>query len=210
MKLDPEWKKFFFAFLTIAGFCAMTTSVVGYILCGVFIFIALFSIYFFRDPERKVPNDESSILSPADGVVVTVAEFDDDRLGQCIRIGIFMSLFDVHVNRSPFAGMVESLDYREGSFKHAAGEEAFENNERMIIDIDGGGVKVRVMQIAGMIARRVVCRLEVGQELYRGEKIGIIRFGSRLEVFVPANKAIATVKTGERVFCGETPIAKLR
>jgi phosphatidylserine decarboxylase len=106
--------------------------------------------------------------------------------------------------------MVESLDYREGSFEHAASDKAFENNERMIIDIDGGGVKVRVMQIAGMIARRVVCRLEVGQELYRGEKIGIIRFGSRLEVFVPANKAIATVKTGERVICGETPIAKLR
>ena len=208
MGFDSEWKRFFFAFLTIALFCAMTKNIVGYIFGGIFVVMALFSLYFFRDPKREPPADESLVLSPADGIVVAVRDFEDEELGECLRVGIFMSLLDVHVNRSPIAGTVEKLDYREGSFKHAGSEEAFAGNERMIIDIDAGGTRVRVMQIAGMIARRVVCRLEVGQHLARGEKIGIIRFGSRLEIIMPKGRFEAVVTEGERVVCGESPIAR--
>ncbi len=208
MRIDPEGKKIVFVFLIIALFCAMTKGTVGYIFAGVFVFLALFSLYFFRDPKRQAPEDEGTIVSPADGVVATVGEATLEKHGTCHRIGIFMNIFDVHVNRSPIAATVEALDYREGSFKHAGTEEAFENNEQMIIDLAGDDLSMRVVQIAGMVARRVVCRLEVGQRLSRAERIGLIRFGSRLEVFIPKDKAFINVTKGDRVVCGESVIAR--
>ncbi|MCK5832914.1 phosphatidylserine decarboxylase family protein [bacterium] len=208
MKLDPEGKKYIYVFLVIAVFCAMTQSIVGYVFCGVSVFLSIFSIYFFRDPDRKPPDDINAILSPADGLVATASEYQHPTLGKCNRIGIFMNIFDVHVNRSPIDAKVTGLEYKEGTFKHAGTEGAFENNEQMIIDLEGDGINIQVIQIAGMVARRVICRLEKGQGVKRAERIGLIRFGSRLEVFLPFDKTIISVKKGDRVVCGESSIAR--
>jgi len=208
MKFDPEAKRFLYVFLILALFSAMTTSTVGYILCGFFFFMAIFSLYFFRDPERKIPDDPRAIVAPADGIIVTLSTAEMPDLGRCHRIGIFMNIHDVHVNRSPIEATVKALDYREGDFKHAGTEQAFESNERMIIDLESDDLSIRVVQIAGMVARRIVCRLKADQKLSRGERIGVIRFGSRVEVFIPEDKAEISSKKGDRVVCGESVIAK--
>ena len=195
-------------FLILAVFGFLSGLIVGYVLTGVFLFLAIFSLYFLRDPERHFLGDESFIISPADGIVVFAGEYDDLEHGKFNRIGIFMNIFDVHVNRAPCGGEVSELDYIEGGYGHAGTGEAFAKNERMKIFLDTPRGPVQVHQIAGMVARRVICRLEVGQKLERGEKIGVIRFGSRLEVLLPANETEIIIEKGEKVRCGVTPLAK--
>lgn len=207
-KFDPETKRFFGVFLVLALFAALPGMLIGYILSGMFFILALFSLYFFRDPKRKPHGDESVIVSPADGKVVFIGEHDDPAFGRFKRIGIFMNIFNVHVNRTPCSGVVELLEYVEGGYFHAANEKAFATNERQKIFMCTDYGVVQIHQIAGMIARRVVCRVKEGQKLERGERIGIIRFGSRVELLLPYDTAEITTEIGERVRCGASPVAK--
>ncbi len=208
MRLDPEGKKFIYVFLILALFCVLTRSLVGFVIAGVFVLLALFSLFFFRDPEREPPDDEMILVSPADGRVVFAGEYNDPAFGPSLRIGVFMSLADVHINRAPFGGVVELVEHADGGFKHAASQKAFGQNERQSVFISTEKGAIVVHQIAGMVARRIVCRVKEGQKLERGEKIGMIRFGSRVEVIMPQLECILLVKEGDKVKCGKSAIAK--
>jgi len=178
---------------------------------------ALWVVAFFRDPDRNAPPGDSLILSPADGRLLPIAEaVPPPELGlgdqPLTRFAIFMSVFNVHVNRAPCGGTVTGLAYRPGKFFNASFDKASVLNERMSIRIrldDAGGAELGVIQIAGLVARRIVCDLHQGQKVCRGERFGIIRFGSRLEVFLPAGARVL-VKDGQKVRAGETVLADLR
>jgi phosphatidylserine decarboxylase len=174
-----------------------------------FIGITFFVSYFFRDPERAVPADEKIIVSAADGLVVSVDEMDepDFHLGKMRRVAVFLSVFDVHVNRSPVAGRVRQTTYKEGDFLDVRHPDSSTRNEcrSWLIDTSHGAVAVR--QIAGLIARRIVAWSKEGDEVARGFRFGMIRFGSRTEVFLPLDCTVL-VKPGDRVAGAATPIAR--
>ena len=171
------------------------------------ILFALFFLWFFRDPYRKIPNLPGQIVSPGDGIV-TEAEWIETTIGSRLRLSIFLSVFDVHVNRSPVAGTVESVEYRPGKFMNAMRPQSNIENEQTLIVIDAGGYQVAVKQIAGMLARRIVCNLNEGDRVERGQRIGLIKFGSRVDVLIPA-EAQLRVKLGSRVKGGSTVLAVL-
>jgi phosphatidylserine decarboxylase len=162
---------------------------------------ALFVAFFFRDPERKVPTGAGVIVSPADGRVVRV---DHDTEG--ILVSIFLSLFNVHVNRSPVGGQVRSVEYRKGAFHAAFKPVASVENERNTLVIECTDFEVSCSQIAGVLARRIVCWKAAGDRVARGERIGLIRFGSRVDVRVPS-LARVTVRVGDRVRGGSSTLA---
>jgi phosphatidylserine decarboxylase len=175
---------------------------------GFFSAAALFVLWFFRNPERKIPEDVKSVLSPADGRVLKIEEVDrNDMLnGRYKKISIFMSVFNVHVNRMPCSGRVKDIRYRKGKFFSANLDKASELNESNAVLVETDDKKeILTIQIAGLIARRIVCWIEKGMEAIQGERFGLIRFGSRLEVFLPL-EAEVLVKRGERVKAGETRI----
>jgi phosphatidylserine decarboxylase len=178
------------------------------LLC-LFIPLSLFVTYFFRDPERAVPDDPGLIVSAADGVVVTVDEMEepDFHLGPMIRIAVFLSVFDVHVNRAPAPARVKSTIYRAGKFLDARHVDASARNEcrSWWLETEHGPLAVR--QIAGLIARRIVAWAKEGESLARGQRLGMIRFGSRTEVFVPPGSTIL-VQPGDRVKGASTPLAR--
>ena len=165
--------------------------------------LGLFSLWFFRDPERAPPEGPGLVLSPADGRVVAVL---DDPSGP--GLAIFLSVFDVHVNRSPIAGQVESVEYRPGRFLAAFDPRAGEINERNEIVLSGQEGSVRVRQIAGAIARRIVCRVRAGDRLSAGQRFGMIRFGSRTDLRLPAGSTVL-VGRGERVRGGVTVVGRM-
>jgi phosphatidylserine decarboxylase len=171
--------------------------------------LTAFVFYFFRDPEREVPADPAIIVSAADGLVVSVEEMDepDFQLGRRLRIAVFLSVFDVHVNRSPVQGRVKKTTYKPGAFLDVRHIDASTRNEALswLIETDRGPVAVR--QIAGLVARRIVAWSHEGSALERGDRFGMIRFGSRTEVFVPINCTVL-VKPGDRVEGAATPIAR--
>lgn len=171
----------------------------------------LFTAYFFRDPERELPEMEGAFLSPADGKVVEIAEvYEGDFIrNQALRISIFLSLFDVHINRAPVSGEVTFLNYKKGRFVAAMKAEASEVNESNSIGIIQGELKILVKQIAGVIARRIVCPLKLKDKVTAGERIGLIRFGSRTEIYLPPGSKI-WVKKGSRVKGGETILGVLK
>ncbi len=173
--------------------------------------LALFVAYFFRDPERPIPKDPLAILSPADGRVVLIQkpQREVDPGGGSIQISIFLSLFNVHVNRSPLGGRVLSTDYRPGRFLAAFKSEASDLNEQNAIQIDNGNLKVTVRQIAGFLARRIVCWAEPGDEVAPGERLGLIRFGSRVDLILPAGVRLE-VAEGDRVKAGKDIVAWVR
>ncbi len=156
--------------------------------------IAAFVCYFFRNPRRCVPAEPNLIISPADGRVIKIAPGD----GEGTTISIFLNIFDVHVNRSPVTGYVQSLEYKRGRFKAAFDNDASRVNEQNVITIAGEDIRVVVRQIAGVIARRVVCWKKPGDRVRRGELLGLIRFGSRVDVILPKEVRVP-VKVGERV-----------
>jgi phosphatidylserine decarboxylase len=166
-------------------------------------------LYFFRDPERVVPVDESIIVSAADGLVVSVEEYDepDFHLGPMLRIAVFLSVFDVHVNRSPVAGTVNATIYKAGRFLDVRHPDSSTRNEcrSWWLETEHGPVAVR--QIAGLVARRIVAWADEGSVLERGQRFGMIRFGSRTEVFLPIG-CVPLVKPGDRVEGAATPIAR--
>jgi len=170
----------------------------------------LLATYFFRDPERKAPRIEGAIVSPADGRVTAVEEVEHEGFpgGRARRISIFLSLFNVHVNRSPVAARVEDVEYRPGRFHNAITEASARENERNRIRLRNGSFGIVVDQIAGIIARRVVCSCRPGEDVACGQRIGLIRFGSRVDAFLPL-EADVRVKKGMKVRGGETVLAIL-
>ncbi|MEW5766168.1 MAG: phosphatidylserine decarboxylase family protein [bacterium] len=173
--------------------------------------VLLFTAYFFRDPERELPKIEGGFLSPADGKVVEIAEvYEGDFIrDQALRISIFLSLFDVHINRAPVSGEVTFLHYKKGRFVAAMKAAASEVNEANSIGIVQGDLKVLVKQIAGVIARRIVCPLQLKDKITAGQRIGLIRFGSRTEIYLPPETEI-WVKEGSKVKGGETILGVLK
>ena len=171
--------------------------------------VALACLGFFRDPERTSPTAPGLVLAPADGRVMRIDEVDDPWVGPAARASIFLSPLDVHVNRSPVTGLVESVRFEAGRFMAAYRDEASELNERCTLALQGDAARVGVKQIAGVLARRIVCRVRAGDKLMAGERFGLIRFGSRTDLVVPRSTEIR-VKVGDRVRGGETVMGVLR
>ena len=170
----------------------------------------LFVLYFFRDPVRKVPAGDGLVLSPADGRIIDISTVVDDRfpLGSARRISIFLSIFNVHVNRAPVAGVVKAVTYQRGRFRAAFHGKASDENERNRIDVDADSGPVSVTQIAGAIARRIVCDVSSGDSLKAGERIGLIRFGSRVDLVVPLSWDVQVAR-GDRVQASRTVLARV-
>ena len=167
-------------------------------------------LYFFRDPVRNAPADPLAIISAADGKIVGIDELAEPYyLNKTVRrVSIFLSIFDVHINRSPVAGKVDYIEYHEGKFHNALEGKSSILNEHNLIGMENHHSKVCVKQIAGMIARRIVCYCSKGDEIKAGEKIGLIKFGSRVEIFMPLETEIL-VQIGQKVKGGETIIGRL-
>jgi phosphatidylserine decarboxylase len=172
----------------------------------------LWCLYFFRDPWRVTPTREGLVVAPADGLVVSLGPAaPPEELGMgdamMMRIGIFLNVLDVHINRVPMTGRVVKLAYHAGKFFNASLDKASEENERMAIRLTSGeGDEIAVVQIAGLVARRIVCTLGEGQEVVAGQRFGLIRFGSRTDVYLPLSWAALAIP-GQRVLGGETVIA---
>jgi len=169
-----------------------------------FYILAAFCLYFFRDPERAVPPGPVAV-APADGKIVAVIP---DAAG-ANRISIFLNIFDVHVNRTPIAGKITCVKYKTGQFLVASKEDASHSNEQNIITVEGGGTRIVFKQIAGLIARRIICYKKAGDMVDAGERVGLIKFGSRVDVFLGPEWEIA-VAPGERVSAGSSVIARRR
>jgi phosphatidylserine decarboxylase len=172
--------------------------------------IALWVAYFFRDPERTGARGDKLAISPADGKVVLITEVDEPAFikGRALRISIFMNVFNVHVNRYPVSGTVRYVHYNPGKFLNAAVEKASLENEQSSVGIDAGENRILVRQIAGLIARRIVTYSKEGATVSQGERMGIIRFGSRVDVFLPPSSQVK-VKVGDITFAGVTVVAEL-
>jgi phosphatidylserine decarboxylase len=171
----------------------------GYFFLG----LSLFVVFFFRDPERVISSDRAAIVSPADGRIVRISAGEDGMT----RVSIFLSLFDVHINRSPIEGRVETVRYRPGKFKVALDERASVENEQNILVIGNGSHQIKFSQIAGILARRIVCWKKEGDRVEKGERIGLIKFGSRVDIFLPRDVALA-VNLGDKVKGGSTIIGR--
>ena len=174
-----------------------------YWLGGFFLALAIFTLFFFRDPERVAPSGTNLVLSPADGKVVGAgAAPDANPLGPgAIQISIFLSIFDVHVNRAPIAGRIAKVEYNQGDFLPAFDDKASLRNEQNAVTIEEGSKRLVFKQIAGLIARRIVFRKQVGDTVAAGERVGLIKFGSRVDVFLPPG-SVLLVKKGDRVSAG--------
>jgi phosphatidylserine decarboxylase len=172
--------------------------------------VALWVAYFFRDPERTGARGDRVVVCPADGKVVQITQVDEPAFlhGQAVRVSIFMNVFDVHVNRYPVSGRVAYMHYNPGKFLNAAAEKSSLENEQSTTGIETDSRKVMVRQIAGLIARRIVTYPQLGDSVQQGDRLGIIRFGSRVDVFLPVGTTV-DVKLGERVVAGTTVLAEL-
>ena len=172
--------------------------------------VAIWVAYFFRDPERTGERGEHLVIAPADGKVVQITEVDEPAFlkEKAIRISIFMNVFNVHVNRYPVSGVVRYLQYNPGKFLNAAHDKASLENEQSSVGIESGSNRVLVRQIAGLIARRIVTYGTDGMRVQQGDRMGIIRFGSRVDVFLPVT-AKPRVRVGETTFAGVTVVAEL-
>lgn len=194
-------------FIIIAVIIAMTINLYWSIVPAV---LAVYTMFFFRNPYRKVPLDESLILSPADGKVMGITKIYDDEFlfAEAQKVTIFLSIFDVHVNRSPIAGEIKFQQYTCGRFRPAYKEAAACENERHAIGIENNMIRVLVIQIAGILARRIVSWATLGNVLEQGQRYGMIKFGSCTEIIMPNNVEIV-VKKGDRVKGGETIIGRV-
>ena len=191
------------AFGVVAVLLWLSTHVLWLVLIPVL--FAGFFLWFFRDPTREIPSLPGQIVSPADGLV-TEAEWIELPSGSRLRLSIFLNVFDVHVNRSPVSGTVKLYEFRKGRFLNAMKAESVVENEQTLIVIDAGTYEVGFKQIAGLLARRIVCTLKAGDRVERGQRVGLIKFGSRCDVLLPS-EADLKVKTGMRVIGGKTVLA---
>jgi phosphatidylserine decarboxylase len=174
-----------------------------------FVLASLASAGFFRDPDRRVPDVAGAVLAPADGRVVRIDRVADPFVGDAVRLSIFLSPFDVHVNRAPIAGLVVAKEHVRGRYLAAFRPEASRLNERCVLQLAGEGARATVTQIAGVLARRIVCRVAPGDRLAAGQRFGLIRFGSRTDVAVPSTVEVRVLE-GDRVRGGETVLGVLR
>jgi phosphatidylserine decarboxylase len=217
-----EWGTALIVLLLVLAGCWYLAFEKGYMRTGIVIaavaaFLFLIIAAFFRSPCRRVPANPCLITSPADGTVCDIVEVDDFKLppfdGPAIRIGIFLSVFDVHVNRAPIAFVVENVSYREGEYLDARDEGASQRNEAMTISgtavFDEDKLPVAVRQISGAIARRIVCPVQPGRKLKKGEIYGMIKFGSRTELYLPVGRVELSVKVGDKVKGGTSVVATL-
>jgi phosphatidylserine decarboxylase len=196
-------------FIVLPGVMAVALALIGRRGLAVpFAAASLASLGFFRDPERAVPALTNGVLSPADGTVTAVDEAVDPFVGAAVRVAIFLSPLDVHVNRAPIGGVVVDTTYTRGRFVAAYNPDAAELNERCTIRIQGAAARVTVVQIAGVLARRIVCRVAAGQKLEAGERIGLIRFGSRTDCYMPWGTTVH-VAVGDKVVGGVTALGTL-
>jgi phosphatidylserine decarboxylase len=195
-----------------AGSIAFLLSIVLHwvIPAGIALAVTLFVVFFFRNPGRIVPQNELAVIAPADGMIIFLGPVQEDRLGgEVLKISIFMSVFNVHINRVPVTGTVVDQFYTKGKFLDVRDERAtFENEQQGLVIQTDYGVKMMVVQVAGLIARRIVCYATVGTKLVRGQRYGLIRFGSRLDVYLP-KETLVQVKMGERTVAGETILGTL-
>ena len=211
-KIFPKIHTEGYKFIVIAVFITIIFLLINNFLGLIGILLTVWVYYFFRDPERTIIGDDSYLVSPADGEVIKVEEVDGPKeLGlenkKFKKISIFMNVFDCHVNRTPCSGIVEDILYKPGKFLNASLDKASEDNERNYYKIkDPHGNEIVIVQIAGLIARRIVCETNKNQDLKQGERIGMIRFGSRADVYYENYKPL--VKIGQRSISGETLLAK--
>ena len=210
IKIRPEGHLFIVIFMVIAIILSTVAQWLGFI--GVI--LVGWCIYFFRDPDRVTPLENGLIISPADGVIQMVGDAvlpPELDMGDAPmrRVSIFMNVFDCHVNRVPIDGEIVKTSYRPGKFLNASLDKASEDNERRSLVIKTEkGIELTVVQIAGLIARRIICWADEGQSLRTGERYGMIRFGSRVDVYLPKGTRLLAIP-GQRAVAGETPIAQL-
>jgi phosphatidylserine decarboxylase len=196
-------------FIAIPGALALALALLGRRRLALpFAAAAAVSAGFFRDPERAIPVVANGVLSPADGRVISIEDAVDPFVGASVRVAIFLSPLDVHVNRTPIAGVITDAIYTPGAFKPAYDKDA-DVNERCAVRIQGEHARVTVVQIAGVVARRIVCRVGPGDKLAAGERFGMIRFGSRTDCYMPRSTEV-TVRAGEQVRGGQTVIGVLK
>ena len=193
--------------LSIGGVLVALRTPLGVTIGAVLVFLALFVFYFFRNPDRKIPMEPGVVVSPADGRVVVVKDEENaGRPGK--RISIFLAVWNVHVNRSPAAGTISKLEYRPGKFLAAWAEKASLENEQNVFTLSSEYGEIVFKQIAGWVARRVVSWKKSGDTVGRGELVGLVRFGSRVDLWLPAGAEVA-VKVGENVKGGSSVIARM-
>ena len=211
-KIFPKIHTEGYKFLVIAGFVTLILLSLSSFLGTIGLLLTVWVYYFFRDPDRVIIGDDNYLVSPADGEVIKVEEVDGPKeVGlenkKFKKISIFMNVFDCHVNRTPCSGIVEEILYKPGKFLNASFDKASEDNERNYYKLkDTNGNNIIVVQIAGLIARRIVCETNNGQELNQGDRIGMIRFGSRADIYFENYEPL--VKIGQRTISGETLLAK--
>jgi phosphatidylserine decarboxylase len=211
-KIFPKLHSEGYKFIVIAVILTIVLYNFGDFLGQVGLVLSIWVYYFFRDPERVIIEDDNYLVSPADGEVIKVEEVDGPKeLGlehkRFNKISIFMNIFDCHVNRTPCAGQVEEILYKPGKFFNASLDKASEDNERNYYKIkDTHGNEIIVVQIAGLIARRIICETNKNQDLRQGDRIGMIRFGSRADVYYENYEPL--VRVGQRAISGETLLAK--
>src|SRR5579864_2456106 len=177
------------------------------VLASLPVLLACFFAWFFRDPERTIPSGAGLVVSPADGKVTDVSSTQLNGVA-CTRISIFLNVFDVHVNRSPISGVIKSAVYKKGQFGNAMSSASADDNEQNVVTMEGDGMTVVFKQIAGLLARRIVFNHKPGEKLARGQRVGMIKFGSRTDVIFPQPAEIS-VKLGDRVKGGESILAKV-
>lgn len=207
-----------FPFIAIAAILALAALILAtrrggwpaWVLTVVMVIVAVWVAYFFRDPERTGERGDRVVTSPADGKVVLITEVDEPAFihGRALRVSIFMNVFNVHVNRYPISGTVKYVQYNPGKFLNAAVEKSSLENEQRSVGIESGPYRILVRQIAGLIARRIVTYSREGERVEQGERMGLIRFGSRVDVFLPTD-ATVRVKIGDLTTAGTTAVAEL-
>ena len=202
-----------FPFILFCGFSTLICSVLGLQIAGIAgLLITAFVTWFFRDPSRIQPEDSDAVVCPADGKVIIIDEIFDDRFlqQQVIKISIFMNVFNVHVNRIPFAGSVQQVKLKAGKFYSAdKGKAALHNEYCSMVIATSSGQQYGVVQVAGLIARRIICWAEKGDQVKVGQRYGLIRFGSRVDLYLPLDCPIE-VKPGQKVRAGETILARMK
>ncbi|MGA7279978.1 MAG: phosphatidylserine decarboxylase family protein [Desulfocapsaceae bacterium] len=201
-----------YPFIAFSAFLSLICAILGLSLVTLcLVLISTFILMFFRDPERMVPAIERGVISPADGKIIVIEKTRDERFSEheMMKISIFMNVFNVHVNRIPFSGKVQHIQYVAGAFLAADSAKAHLNNEYCAVNIEtAGGQQLTMVQIAGLVARRIICRLERGDSVTVGERFGLIRFGSRVDLYLPTGSN-PTVKVGDKVRAGESLLAYL-
>ncbi|MEN6318973.1 MAG: phosphatidylserine decarboxylase family protein [Syntrophaceae bacterium] len=202
-----------FPFILPLGILTIIFATFGFIWIAILFFLASsFVTWFFRNPQRKTPDGANAVISPADGQVIKIEDVPENNFlsGPSKKISIFMNVFNVHVNRIPYSGTVDRVHYNKGNFFSANLDKASSLNERNSILIKTeNGKEILTVQIAGLIARRIECWIKEGMHVKKGDRFGLIRFGSRLEVFLPSD-SVTSIKIGDKVKAGETLIGWLK